>query len=313
MHEQAPGSVGASHERIGLGLAWSVLAVMILSGWFAVTRLAVTGDLLVWDVVALRFKVGALVLSPALVGPGRSLPWRAWREGAVLAFLWGAPFVLLVAAGLRLTSAAHAASITPGLMPVFAGAFAWIVGEPPGARRAVGFTVIVAGVGLLIYANGDAAISPAGVLCLIVGAAMWATYTVRLGRSALSSVQAAALVCAWSAVVYVPFYILSGVSQLGGAPWGELVFQAAYQGVLMSAVAIFAFNRAITLLGPVAAAAITALIPVVATALAWPILNEAPSPLGCAAIGAIACGVALAVARTPALRAIATLRLRQIT
>jgi len=313
MRAQPPCLDGATRQGIGWGLAWSALALMILSGWFAVTRLVVTGNLSVWDVVALRVGVGGLLLLPALVGPGRGLPWRAWRDGAVLAFCWGAPFVLCVAAGLRLTSAADAASITPGLMPVFAAAFAWMTGERFGARRATGFAVIVTGIGLLVFAHRDSGASLVGSLYLIAGAAMWAAYAVRLARGTLTSVQAAALVCVWSAAVYVPLYMLSGASQLGGATWGEIAFQVLYQGVLMSVVAIFAFNRAVAMLGPAAATAIIALIPVLATALAWPILNETPSPLACVAIGVITCGVAFAAFRKPGWRAPETLRLRPTT
>jgi hypothetical protein len=45
----------------------------------------------------------------------------------LFAALWGAPFVFLVGAGLRLTSAAEASVIAPALMPVFTGVIGWAV------------------------------------------------------------------------------------------------------------------------------------------------------------------------------------------
>jgi drug/metabolite transporter (DMT)-like permease len=45
-----------------------------------------------------------------------------------------------------------------------------------------------------------------------------------------------------------------------------------------------------------AAAAITALVPVIATGVAGPVLGEAPSPAAWVAIGMIGCGVILAAA-----------------
>src|SRR5271156_3759656 len=77
------------------GFAWAFLSVAILSGWFVVTRLGFRHDLRVWDIIALRFGEGAVLLTPALiVGPLR-LRLRVWSRGIVLAVLWGAPFILL--------------------------------------------------------------------------------------------------------------------------------------------------------------------------------------------------------------------------
>src|SRR5580698_5838987 len=104
-----------------VGFLWATLSLMIFSGWFVITRFSVTRELQIWDIMALRFGVGALVLAPIILRPGARLAAAAWREGLLLCLLWGVPFVLLVALGLRLTSAAQAASIAPAAMPVFAG------------------------------------------------------------------------------------------------------------------------------------------------------------------------------------------------
>src|SRR6516164_9379215 len=109
------------------GCVWAALSVTIFSGWFVVTRFGVTRELRIWDITALRFGIGALLLAPVVLRRGSRLPIAAWKEGLVFALLWGVPFVLLVALGLRLTSAAEAASVAPTLMPVFAGGFAWVV------------------------------------------------------------------------------------------------------------------------------------------------------------------------------------------
>ena len=82
-------------------------------------------------------------------------------------------------------------------------------------------------------------------------------------------------------------------SSLGTATTGEIVVQGLYQGVLMSAVAVITFNRAVGLLGPAAATGIIALVPVVASTLAIPVLGELPAPAEALAILAIAAGVLL--------------------
>jgi drug/metabolite transporter (DMT)-like permease len=126
---------------------------------------------------------------------------------------------------------------------------------------------------------------------------MWAIYTLLFRRSGLAPIESAALICFWSAVLFLPVYGLGGLSRLDHAGAGEIALQAVYQGVLMSGVAIFTFNRAVSLLGSSAATAIIALIPAIASLLAIPILGEHPTPTEGVAIAVIVAGVLLAARR----------------
>jgi drug/metabolite transporter (DMT)-like permease len=279
------------------GVCWAGLSVMIFAGWFVVTRFSVTRELRLWDVTALRFGIGAAILLPVLLRGKRRLSAREWREGLVYACLWGLPFVLAVALGLQLTSAGRAAAIAPTLMPVFAGIFAWVfLREKQGGVRWCGYLAIV--IGLVCMVAGGASVhgsvNPMGLAALMTAAAMWAVYTLLFRRSALTPVQAAALICFWSAVLFLPVYILGGLSRLALASPSELGLQAVYQGVLMSGIAIVSFNRSVALLGPSAATAIIALIPVVASLAAIPVLGELPSPGECVALAVVVGGVLLA-------------------
>jgi drug/metabolite transporter (DMT)-like permease len=297
MTKPALGRSQSSLRAIAPGFVWAGLSVVILSGWFVVTRVGFRHALNIWDVTALRFGEGAILLTPTLlVGPSR-LPMRAWTQGIALATLWGAPFILLVGIGLQLTSATLASSMTPALMPIFAGAIGWaMLGELPRRLQISGFILIAGGLLVLIYgyALTEGRPNAAGVLTLIVAAATWAAYTLRLRGSGLTPLQAAALICFWSAIFYVPIYIGLSLSNLRYASSRELLFQSLYQGFMMSVVAIFAFNCAIASLGPRAAAAIVALVPVAATVLAIPVLGEVPSLPSATAVCVIAIGVMLA-------------------
>jgi drug/metabolite transporter (DMT)-like permease len=289
----------SSPSRIAEGLVWGGLSVVVLSGWFVVTRVGLRQDLRVWDIIALRFGEGALLLTPALlVGPLR-LRVQAWPNGVVLALLWGTPFILLVGLGLQATSATLTSSLTPALMPVFAGFFAWtFLGEQPSRRQLCGYGMIAAGLIALVYAyvQLEDRLEIGGVAALVTAAGLWALYTLRLPRAGLTSLQAAALICFWSAILYLPLYLALGLSHLAHASAGELLFQSIYQGVIMSVVALFAFNRAVVLLGPRAAAVIIALVPVTAPLLAIPVLGEWPSWPSATAICIIALGGGLAAA-----------------
>ncbi|MGV2863409.1 DMT family transporter [Achromobacter sp. AGC39] len=279
------------------GLCWAALSVLIFAGWFVVTRFSVTRELRLWDVTALRFGIGALILFPVLLRGARRMSAKQWSEGLLYACLWGMPFVLAVALGLQLTSAGRAAAVAPTLMPVFVGLFAWVfLKEKPGTARSLGYLAIVIGLICMIAGGASAhgVANPVGILALIIAAAMWAVYTLLFRRSALTPVQAAALICFWSAVLFLPVYLFAGLSRLALASPGEIGLQAFYQGVLMSGVAIVSFNRSVALLGPSAATAIIALIPAVAALTAIPVLGELPSWEEGVALLAVVGGVLLA-------------------
>lgn len=284
-------------RRTWRGFFWAGLSVMIFAGWFVVTRLSVTRELRLWDVTALRFGIGTLILFPVLIKGKRSISAKEWGQGLIYACLWGVPFVLAVAFGLQITSARRAAAITPALMPVFAGVFAWLfLREKQGVRRWCGYVAIVFGlVSLATSGNSaDGDIHPLGLLALVIAAAMWAIYTLLFRRSNLTPAQSAALICFWSTALFLPIYILGGLSRLALAPPEEIVLQAVYQGLLMSGVAIVAFNRSVALLGPSAATAIIALIPAAASLAAIPVLGEEPTRGESIAIVGVVVGVLLA-------------------
>lgn len=280
------------------GLAFAAISVLIFSGWFVVTRFTVTHQLRIWDVTALRFGAGAVLLAPILFK--ERLPAAAWLEGLLYSVLWGAPFVLLVAMGLKLTTAAQASSIVPALMPVMAGLISWHATKRRPEKSAVwSYLVILIGLVALVLSHPmtDEAIDPLGYGALVLASMTWAVYSVRFRTSRLSALQSAALICFWSAAIFIPVYVGSNLSRLNQASSQEIVFQLVYQGVLMSGVALFAYNRAVALLGAGAAAAMMALVPVLATLLAVPVLGEVPSFLGIVAIIVIALGVAIAAKR----------------
>jgi drug/metabolite transporter (DMT)-like permease len=293
---------GMGGSFVGFGCA--VAALLIWAGWFAVTRVSVTRVLGPADIVAFRLVGGAMVLLPLFLPQIRAIPRRHWAEGAVMSLLWGAPFALLVALGVQLTSAAHAAAVTPATMPVFAGVIAWAMfGEFPGRQRLLGFAIIAVGVVVLnrSFAGYGGATAWGGDAALLGAAVMWGVYTIRLRRSGMKTVQAAAMVCLYSLVIYVPCYALSGVQRLTVAPMAEILLQFAYQGLLVGGIAVLAYNFAVARLGG-RAAVVIALVPVVAALLAIPVNGEVPSAVEWLGIGAIAAGAVLAARAVVAAR-----------
>lgn len=288
-----------------VGIAWAATALLIWAGWFGITRAGVRGTIGVADVAAMRLGVGSLLLLPIFVPGARRIPRHAWREAVILSATWGAPFILLLGRGIQLTSATHAAGLTPSSMPVFAGLLAWLFrGERPGAGRLLGYAIIAAAVLALSFGSNSSGMgapaSISGNLMLLAASALWAVYTLRVARSGLTALQATTLTCVYSAAAFLPVYVLAHLSRLAAASGLEVIVQLLYQGFLTGALATVAFTRAVALLGPASAAVITSLVPVVATLLAIPLAGEWPGAIELLADAAIAAGVLFATRAQPA-------------
>ncbi|MGY2048661.1 DMT family transporter [Methylobacterium sp. JK268] len=288
-----PPAAPGRERSLVVGSAWALLAVAIWGGWFVVTRRAVgsTGVLGPADLVALRFLCSGLILLPVVLRM-RRLDRRDRVDAAWLVLGQGAPFALLISIALRYAPAGHGAALTPGTMPLMAAGLGMLLlRDRPGRGALAGLALILVGA-LTLAGTAETREALLGHGLFLTAALLWAAGTVRLRRSALKPVEATALICVVSLVLYLPAYLTLGISRIPLAPLGELVLQGVYQGVLVSVVALVAFNRSLALIGR-RTPAFTALVPVSATLLAIPILGEVPSLLDGAAVAAIGLGVLL--------------------
>jgi drug/metabolite transporter (DMT)-like permease len=277
-----------------VGVAWALVTVAIWGMWPVYTRFGLIRSLQPEDLVALRFGVSGLLLLPMLLQAAKTISRAVWFEGVFLATCQGAPFVLLLAAGLVYAPANHAPALTTGLMPLFAAVLMFLfLGRPIERIQSIGLALIIVGIVTLVSLDrapnnrvifGDALFVCASVLATI--------YTLRASYLGLKPIHGAGIVCIYSMVGYLPVYLLlGGAVRLSEAPSHEILFQAFYQGVLMGAVSMITFNKAIECLGGATASAFMSLVPVVATLVAIPVLHETPSLSSVGAIAAISFGV----------------------
>jgi drug/metabolite transporter (DMT)-like permease len=283
------------------GYAWGLFAISIWVSWMVATRGGVKSSLDTFDLTALRFASAGLILLPVALKhglhPGR-IGWGIW-----LALICGAGVVysIVSAAGFWYAPISHGSVMLPGTMPMFVAILSvLILGERIVGTRRMGFVLIPLGVAVLVFAGAHHGTGGEwrGQAIFVSAALLWAIYTIGLRKSGLPRLTAAAIVCVWSAILYLPPYALyafaTGGAGLAGAGWGEIALQTLVQGVLSSVVALYAYNRAIAILGSSREAALGSLVPVLATLSAIPILGEWPAGTDWLGLAAITVGVYLA-------------------
>lgn len=285
-------STGSRH--IARGLIAATVTVLIWSLWIVTTRQAALVHLPIAWLGILRFAIPAIALAPfwwrlGLVPRGVPLHLVAMMVAGA-----GAPFFVLVGTGMHYASTAESGVLLGGTMPLFAALMSSVIDrERFGASRLAGFALVIvamAAMGGVALVQGHGA----GRLLVVVGAALWAVYTLAYHRSGLAALPAAGIVAAWSTLILLPFAVMAGTAALVAAGPGVIVGEALSQGVLSGVVALACYGTAIRILGTSRAALTAAVPPAVAALLAIPMLGEIPSPLALGGVALVVVGVALA-------------------
>lgn len=276
------------------GALYGIAAASIWSGWIVVARLGLRTSLTPWDIAALRFGVGGLLLLPYVLRHGLAIDRLGWTGFAALVIGCGAPMVLLVNGGLLFAPAAHAGSLFSGTVPLFVALLAVpILRESFTRSRLVGFTAISIGaLGIVWNAGGTVGTRQnIGHVLFLGGAFLWASYTVAMRRARLGGLHAASIAAVGTLALYLPVYAAVAGRHLLAAPLGDIAIQAFVQGVLTAVVSLVLYGRAVGILGASGGAAFPALCPAMTAVLAIPILGEWPGWVDWISILAISAGV----------------------
>ena len=276
-----------------------MLSVLLFSSFTLVSRLGLKSSLTLPDLAALRFGIGGILLLPLLLrGNIRRV---VWRDAAALAVFGGLGFALLAYAGFSLAPAAHGAVLLHGTLPLFTYAILGATGEGRGSRhRTAGIVLIALGIALMAYDSLAVASAQQllGDCFLLLASLFWSSYGVLSRRLGLPAGVGAAMVAVLSLLAFLPMYALWPGKALLVAGTRELLLQAIVQGVLIGAVSIFVYTRAVIALGPAEAALFASAVPCVTTFAAMPLLSEYPKALALAGVGVVTLGMILAARHT---------------
>ena len=280
------------------GIAAAVITVAIWTGFIVIGRASAGRTLLPFDIGLLRVLGASAVL----------LPWGWWltrgrrdtasssllglsplplRQTVLAGFFGGFIYAVLCYAGFFYAPAAHASVLMPGSLPLWTALLAALVlRDRITPARALGLAcivvgdLVVGGASLLQAFNGGSVWK--GDVIFMSAAFCWSVYSVLARKFGLEAVRATIAITAFAFFTYVPLFTLltaSGVlpTHLASAPWGEIAFQALFQGVGSVVISGITFVQMVRAFGPVKSTMITALVPGLSALGAVLLLGE---PLG---------------------------------
>ncbi|OWA03651.1 EamA family transporter [Streptomyces sp. CS113] len=271
---------------VALGLALAVLATLVWSGSFVTSR--ALGD----SVPPVQHAFWRWVVALAVVAPFGAR--RAWRQRELvrrhlgfvaLASLLGVTVYNTLVNQAGVTTPAANMGMIMAASPVLMALCERAGGVRLGARRIAGLAVACAGVALLV--GGDGAAFSAGDLWMIAAACCFGSYSALLRRRPAGLDGAGFLFTTFlfGTVLLLPAQGVSLAVQGGFRPTPGTVWPLLYVGVASSAVAFFAWNKAVSLIGPSRAGVVYYLQPVCVALLSWALLAE---PTGWAQAGCMA-------------------------
>jgi drug/metabolite transporter (DMT)-like permease len=292
-------TAGKVRQASGLGLLLAAVATVVWSGSFVTSR-ALHDSVPPVQAAFWRWVVAIVAVAPFAIR-------ETWRRRALirrhlgyvtLASLLGVTVYNTLVNQAGLTTPAGNMGMIMAASPVLMAVYERHGGKRLGARRLVGMAVACVGVLLLVGKGSLAMDFTAGDLWMFAAALSFASYSALLRRRPAEIGGLAFLFTTFvlGALMLAPAFGISLAIQGGFEPTAGTVGPLVYVGVFSSAVAFFAWNKAIAVIGAARAGVVYYLQPVCVAVLSFALLGEATGPTQVLCMGLILGGVMLGTA-----------------
>ncbi|WP_373683550.1 DMT family transporter [Acinetobacter sp. YH16042] len=261
------------------GYLYVFITMCIWGGFTLTARLSANWGISAWDITALRFALAFCILMPILIyKKDTAFLWK--KEPFILAMLGGVTYCLTAYSAFHYAPAAHAAIFLNGCIPLCTAIAAFLIFKQPLDKHTwISVVIMVSAISLmsyLMYVETGVAFG-LGDLLFFISAIWWGIFTVLLKQWRLSAWHAMAGVAVWSAVVFVPIYLLFFPKHWSDPEPLQLIGQVIFHGIFVVIIATLTYVEAIKRLGAFKAGSIVTLAPFIAAILAVPLLNESLS------------------------------------
>ncbi len=268
------------------GYLFVCITMCIWGGFTILSRLNLHWHVSAWDLVAMRFAIAFLILMPVLIYK-KDLAFLWHPRPVILALTGGLAYCLTVYTAFLHAPAAHAAIFLNGCIPLCTAVAAYLLFKQPFDKHTwLSLSIMLSALALMSYLmlHEQASAFGFGDILFFLSAVWWGIFTVLLKQWKLSAWHSMASVAIWSALIYLPIYILFIPKHFQEAEPVHLLIQGVFHGVLVVIIATLTYVAAIERLGAFKTGSIVTLAPFIAAVIAVPLLNEPLSP-------AIMCGL----------------------
>ena len=268
------------------GYLFVCITMCIWGGFTILSRLNLHWHVSAWDLVAMRFAIAFIILMPVLVYK-KDLAFLWHPRPVILALTGGLAYCLTVYIAFLHAPAAHAAIFLNGCIPLCTAVAAYLLFKQPFDKHTwLSLSIMLSALALMSYLmlHEQASAFGLGDILFFLSAVWWGIFTVLLKQWKLSAWHSMASVAIWSALIYLPIYILFIPKHFQEAEPVHLLVQGVFHGVLVVIIATLTYVAAIERLGAFKTGSIVTLAPFIAAIIAVPLLNEPLSP-------AIMCGL----------------------
>lgn len=267
-----------SQSMLVEGVYYGFIVALLWGGWLAMSFHGIAVGMSAWDIAFVRYSTSGLLLSPLLV-MHKPAARVSWQKRLILSLLAGPLLLWFALGGYPSSPLVHGAFIQLVTLIVCSILLSvLILKEGFSWQWGLGVSILVSGL-MLIVEPGATALShqPETDLMFAMSGAMLAVFILLLRLWRISALTALILVSVYSALFFVPLYLIFK------GPWSLMMLdstllwqQVLVQGVLSGVVAIFAFSKAAQYLGTRRAAMFPALSPAIALGVGLPFNNQLP-------------------------------------
>ncbi|MFN0298014.1 DMT family transporter [Acinetobacter albensis] len=258
------------------GYVFVAITMCIWGGFTITSRLNAQWGISAWDITALRFALAFCILMPILIyKKDTAFLWK--KRPFLLAMIGGVGYCLTSYSAFHYVPAAHAAIFLNGCIPLCTAVAGFLLFKEPFDRHTwISLMIMLAAIGImsfLMYQETGIAFG-FGDMLFFFSAIWWGIFTVLLRQWKLSAWHAMTSVAIWSALIYVPIYLVFLPKNLTEPQPLDLVLQVIFHGIFVVMIATLAYVEAIKRLGAFKTGSIVTLAPFIAAILAVPLLNE---------------------------------------